>query len=307
MIAVVRAFCLGFHARYACRHSGACCTAGWRIPAEPAVMAAVRARGIRSAREPRTALFDPPEPTCVATGEWTIALARDGGCVFLEGQESPLCAIHRAGGPAILPSACRQFPRVTLRDGRGVFVTLSHFCPTAAEMLAEARRIDVVEAPASLTLDGAVEGLDATAVMPPLLRPGMLTDLAGYDAWERAGLAVLGCEGHAVDRAIDVIARATADVTLWRPGAESLADRVAASFRSAAEATAPRRHAPDDPALRAFIASHLFGNWISYQREGLMAVAEYLRDALALVRRELIERGNFIEAVRAVDLRLRHS
>ena len=41
------------------------------------------------------------------------------------------------------------------------------------------------QAPPGLALDGALEGLDATAVLPPLLRPNLLTDLEGYGAWER--------------------------------------------------------------------------------------------------------------------------
>ena len=38
----------------------------------------------------------------------------------------------------MLPESCFQFPRRTLVDERGTFVTLSHFCPTAAAMLADA-------------------------------------------------------------------------------------------------------------------------------------------------------------------------
>jgi hypothetical protein len=77
-----------------------------------------------------------------------------------------------------------------LSDSRGVFITLSHFCPTAAALLLDDREITIVEAPASLSLNGAVEGLDATGVLPPLLGPGMLTDADGYTAWEREAVGV---------------------------------------------------------------------------------------------------------------------
>jgi hypothetical protein len=35
MFAARRVFALTVHATYACRHTGACCTAGWPIPVEP--------------------------------------------------------------------------------------------------------------------------------------------------------------------------------------------------------------------------------------------------------------------------------
>jgi Fe-S-cluster containining protein len=304
MIAVMPAFCLGFHAAYACRHSGACCRAGWRIPAEPAVIQGVHRRLTDRPAATLAALFEAPREE---NGGWTVALAEDDACVFFESDQERKCAIHRTLGPALLPTACRNFPRVTLRDGRGIFISLSHFCPTAAGMLLDAERIEVVEAPASLSVDGSVDGLDASAVMPPLLRPGMLTDLPGYDAWERAGLTVLDERGRDVEAALDTIARATADIVTWRPGTESLSERVTRSFVSAREAAPHRNAGPHEAATRAFLAAHLFGNWIAYQRDGLMAIVDYLRDVLALLRTELSERQDFIEAVRATDLRLRHT
>jgi tripeptide aminopeptidase len=126
--------------------------------------------------------------------------------VFFDADAGHLCRIHTAAGLDALPSACRHFPRIVLHDDRGVFISLSHFCPTAAAMLldgrAEALRptrwrgeappytvgIRVVEAPASLDI-GHLEGFEARGALPPLLRPGVLTDLAGYDAWERRRFA----------------------------------------------------------------------------------------------------------------------
>ena len=60
------------------------------------------------------------------------------------------CAIHRVLGHDALPSACRHFPRAAVTDDLGTFVTLSHFCPTAASMLfRDDVELSIVEAPAS--------------------------------------------------------------------------------------------------------------------------------------------------------------
>jgi len=61
-----------------------------------------------------------------------LAAHEDGTCRFHEGR---LCAIHRQLGPRALPIACRQLPGQALRGGRGTFISLSHFCPTAAGLL----------------------------------------------------------------------------------------------------------------------------------------------------------------------------
>ena len=108
--------------------------------------------------------------------------------MFFDSENGRMCAVHRELGEPMLPSACRQFPRVTLTDPRGRWITLSHFCPTAAALLFSPAPVLIVAAPASIALDGAAEGLDATAALPPLLRPGMLMDFDGYGAWERGAI-----------------------------------------------------------------------------------------------------------------------
>ena len=181
IIGSVAAYCLSFHAAYRCERSGACCTAGWPIPIEPARVSVLQARGILA--RAAAVVEENGAPALVVKNA-------NGSCVFYDADHSGLCAIHRDGGPHLMPSACRNFPRVSLRDARGVFVTLSHYCPTAAGLLVDARYIAIVPAPASLSLDGDAEGLDATAVMPPLLRRGMLMDFDGYAAWEQEAIAV---------------------------------------------------------------------------------------------------------------------
>lgn len=298
-------FCLTVHASYACRHSGACCRADWPIPVEPDVRRAIEIRGIRS-RSGRTGpvlAADPASSAGVVT-----ARTADGQCVFFEPDHGRLCAIHRVAGAALLPSACRHFPRVALRDPRGTFVTLSHFCPTAASLLLEPVDLTVIEAPASLCPAGTLEGFDATAVMPPLLRPGLLTDLDGYATWERAGIATLNRGDLRAEHALDVIAQATRGICDWRPGATTLSEHVARAFahRHACVSATRAPRALDRPA-RAFLAAHLFANWVAYQGTGLADVVQYLQDALALLRREMEERDSFTEGARAADLRLRHA
>ena len=185
------AFCLNLHAGYLCRHAGACCTAGWAIPVDEPVYQQLKVHF--GGRPDRLFATDGPLPDGAAA---VVGVQQDGACVFFEPDRGNLCAVHRKLGPGLLPEACRQFPRVVLHDARGTFVSLSHFCPTAADLLRfpGAPAFEIVEAPRTLTLEGEVEGLDARDALPPLLRPGMLTDHEGYDAWER--------------RAIDLLARA---------------------------------------------------------------------------------------------------
>ena len=55
-----------------------------------------------------------------------------GRCVFHQSQR---CSIQSVLDHRAIPVACQHFPRVCLIDDRGVSVTLSHYCPTAASLL----------------------------------------------------------------------------------------------------------------------------------------------------------------------------
>lgn len=311
----VRRFCLSIHAGYTCGRSGACCTAGWRIPVDSARLAALRARpALRRTLDGLPAAGN-------AGGTLVLRTDGDGGCAFHD-PAGRLCTIHRDSGPQLLPEGCRNFPRIALHDPRGTFVTLSHFCPTAAALLLAAGDIVVVEAPASISLDGDVEGLDARDVLPPLLGPGMLMDHEGYGAWEREGLGVLNDHGRSPREALALIRAATEDARAWRPGGETLASRVTRAFARARS----RPPAPGGPpalsrATKAFLAAHLFASWAAYQDGGLMAVVHTVEGALALLERALSRdtfdaagagappadvRATFVNAVRSVDLVLRH-
>jgi Fe-S-cluster containining protein len=212
------------HRDYVCRDAGACCTAGWPIPVEHAIHAKLR---LHFGSDP--ALFDVTQPRPDGAAA-TLGLQATGACVFFDGEAERHCRVHRDVGVECLPSACRQFPRVVLNDGRGVHISLSHFCPTAAELLFGTTPLEIVPAPAPLALDGAVEGLDARGALPPLLRPGLLTDLDAYDRWERRAIALLADDNLTAADALERMAAATLRLQSWRPGGAPLAQAVDDEF-----------------------------------------------------------------------------
>jgi hypothetical protein len=176
-----------------------------------------------------------------------LARTRGGDCAFFEPELGNLCAIHRELGPSALPHACRQFPRVVLRDRRGLLVSLSHFCPTAAALLRtpDDAALEIVQAPGNLTLDGEVEGLvlDTRDGLPPLLRPNMLIDFDAYDRWERLGIAMLARNDLTATQALGAIDAATSAIRHWRPGDGTLRDVVERQF-AIASARKPEQDFP---------------------------------------------------------------
>jgi len=222
-----RAFCLNLHAGYLCRHAGACCTAGWHIPVdEPAYQ---RLRVHFGGRPDPLFATGGPLPDGAAA---VLGVQPGGACVFFEADRGNLCAVHRELGPASLPTACRQFPRVVLHDARGTLVSLSHFCPTAADLLQSpgAPAFEIVKAPGTLTLEDELEGLDARGALPPLLRPGMLTDHEGYDAWERRAISLFARADLTAGQALDLLEAVTRSLHAWRPGGASLRETVHREF-----------------------------------------------------------------------------
>lgn len=339
------AWCLSLHAAYRCQHAGACCTAGWPIPAEPAVVQAIRLHfGRRADAAVDTTSHDEHLPL--------VGVTSGGACLFYDGPNGRLCAIHRDIGEPYLPSACRHFPRVVLRDLRGTFVTLSHFCPTAAALLFAAPAPRVVPAPATLTLAGMAEGLDATIALPPLLREGMLTDLEGYGTWERSCLMLVVEAGDGADDALRRISDATRVVSRWSPADGALSECVRRAF---AHVATPAGSCADEPAdeglallalravpadvpapdilkepelasvdaaevwrrfdavIRRYLAARLFGSWWGYLGLELSGVVAAIRVHRALLRRQLGRRlplaeprVALFEAIRDTDLVMVH-
>jgi hypothetical protein len=321
-VLVVR--CLSIHADYACRHSGACCRAGWRIPV-----------GQATGRTLRDAIASQCLPAgagaCESDGQLTVlALKHDGTCTAFEPAHDGrphLCAIHRALGHESLPTACRMFPRVSLTDTRGRFVTLSHFCPTAAHLLFRTDiPLAIVEVSAGSRMAADHEGFDAREALPPLLRPGLLMDVESYGLWEAHAIEVLADDSRSPESALSRLAGEVESLRAWTPGAGTLARQVAAiggipcnsglRYMEAAAgieevlesvpgelrpAALPVNAAAIDQGLvgpgwvsfgrplRYYLAARLLGAWVAYQGRGLRTVMRYLAVALAAVRHEAIK------------------
>jgi len=148
-----------------------------------------------------------------------------GACVFYE-RAGGLCAIQRTLGHEALPSACQHFPRRCLIEADRIAVSLSHYCPTVARMAFDAdARLNIVEAPVSLAGHIALEGLDAREALPPLLRPGLLMDRTGYQAWERAVIGILAIP-LTPEAALAEISAFTERVRTWTPRDGALCEAV---------------------------------------------------------------------------------
>jgi Fe-S-cluster containining protein len=210
----VPVFVLSIHADYACRHSGACCTAGWRIPVEPGCEDRLLLSSLGRTRDSSHLLER-------GHGLTVMALAEGGACVAFErgaGGARSRCAVHRVLGHDALPSACQHFPRAAVTDDSGTFVTLSHFCPTAAGMLfRDDVELSIVEAPASFGSMTEYEGFDARGALPPLLAPGMLMDLESHHAWERHVVGLFANRTHTPELALERLGAQAAQLRSWRP------------------------------------------------------------------------------------------
>jgi Fe-S-cluster containining protein len=286
--------CLSLHAPYVCAHAGECCRAGWPIPVEEHLVAPLRVIGI-----------DIP-PNRVAPSR------PDGACAFFESDNGGLCTIHRVGGSALLPSVCRHFPRVVVKDPRGTSVTLSHFCPTAANLLFARVPLAIVDAPAALSLGGALDGLDATTVLPPLLSKSVLMDWDGYSAWEEAAIELFNDGGIEPEHAVRLLLTITERICGWTPGREPLSAAVRREFAEARDGS-PRSDRWGEYArpLNAFLAAHAFASWAAYEADGLRAVVGAVELALRRVSEKIEERGaltrsSLVDAIRDTDLELRH-
>ncbi len=232
------------------------------------------------------------------------------------------CAIHEALGHDALPLACRQFPRVTLRDPRGVSLTLSAYCPTAAALLDDDRPVAIVDAGTSFPRAGEYVGLDADVGLPPLLSPAVLMDWESWWEWERMAVDLIANGPDALPDTMARLRGAVADIRSWRPGDGPLIERVRAAIRGA-----PRRAAAVEPGARLgevlraipdewrpaeivrgaiapagtarrFVAAHAFANWHGHLAGGLTTWMHSVDAAFALVDAGV--------GVRDADLLLRH-
>lgn len=276
--------CLSFHAHYRCRHSGDCCTAGWPIPDDQGGLL------------PRTAQ----------------------GCA-LHDATSHRCTIHTAHGHDALPLACRQFPRMTVHDPRGVSVTLSCYCPTARALLDEdTAPITIVEHAPAFPPHGEYVGLDARTALPPALCPDVLMDWDSWWEWERLSVELWNRDEsprHILAR----LALAVEHARTWRPGQGELIDRVheaqtLARSTSRTDLTNPTNlkqpheqnpahltndaNPTNDRLVRRFLACHTFANWTAYTGAGLRTWLRSIETVVFLLENDW--------SIAEIDLWLRH-
>lgn len=295
-------FWLSFHAPYACRHSGACCSSGWDIDIEQSRVAAITA-AIADGRLTAPAQWHRRASDAPADVGGVLALSGAGRCVF---HRDPGCAIHSALGYSAMPSACQHFPRIALVDPRGVFVTLSHYCPTAASLLfAVTEPVSIVEGPSALPAGVLPEGLDAREALPPLETPRRLMDWASYGAWERRTVAVL-TSTDSPEEALDAL----------DPAGAGVSDEALVAIARAAVPLPyrwPSFARSEDIAwnrcgavVGRYLAAHAFASWTAYQGTSLRCTVIYLRLVLAVLKRERARAATLLEAIRQSDLLLRH-
>lgn len=210
-----RIFSLSAHADYTCRHSGACCTADWAIPVEA----------------DRRAVL----------GTEVLRPGDHGGCHFHD-RDARRCRVHRDHGDAMLPSACYHFPRRALIDDRGVFVSLSHFCPTAAELLIQSPGpLTIVEMPRAFPADRQYEGLDARGTWAPLVKVDLLFDHQSYARWERYVVTTLDePEADSAWTGLGTLAATAEYLRGWTPEVGPLEGHVSTLERRAWTATERR-------------------------------------------------------------------
>ena len=298
-------FWLNLHLPYACRHSGICCTAGWPIPVEKSRVSAIEdaiSRHVIPLRVQPWLLTGADAPNDVAG---ILAPRENGHCVFFEAGR-PGCSIHD-----VKPAGCNHFPYLCLIDQRGVHVTLSHYCPTAASLLFEHHGpIAIVEGPPP-TGDDDVEGMDARESLPPLsANQKTLMSFEEVSGWERDRIADAKIdELHADDVALFNHARASVPQPWTWPAHPEHLDEI---WRGQ---VAPA-WAQFEDVLANYAAAKLFASWSLYLGDGVEAAAHTARVASAVLRIESarqcamfqrpLDRELLTEAIRQSDLLLVH-
>jgi hypothetical protein len=327
-------FALSIHADYRCHRSGVCCTSDWDVPVELPLYRSLEEAMARGELRPAVSL--PNSDTVLVTGPdlpnkaaAMVARTPGGDCVFYH-RPSGLCVIQRDIGEAHLPATCRHFPRLAVRDLRGTFITLTHYCPTAASMLfRDDPPIAIVEHPPAFP-PADYEGLVVTAEdWPPLLHPRMLMDLPGYSAWEQHMVARCAHGRLSPETVVATLERDARLLRKYHPRDGSIAHAVSrlpqhpvpaecpadlrASLQLFAEAVdaVPDDMKPDSDEvglpdayvrwvapqwcgwsapLNRYLAAKAFASWTAYQGRGVMSIVRGLEAALAIVRVEAARR-----------------
>jgi hypothetical protein len=323
-------YSLSIHADYKCQRSGVCCSSDWDVPVELPLYHSLddALRGQRLAAVAPAADDQPPFVSDADMPEGAGAMVSrtaTGDCVFYH-RHSGLCVIQRDLGEPYLPETCRYFPRLAVRDWRGTFISLSHYCPTAAGMLFRGDMpLEIVESPAAFPpLDYEGLRVDPDA-WPPLLHPTMLMDVSGYSAWERHMVARCADASLSPDAVLATLERDARLLRTFQPDGATLVEAVAALPADAIDVpdhatlgaslllhrqivvAIPEDLRPDpDEArledvfihgvreewrrwhgpLKRYLAAKAFASWTAYQGQGLLTIIRGLEAALALVRVE---------------------
>ena len=342
MLAVMAVYALSIHADYRCRHSGACCTADWDVPVELPLYTTLD-EALNAGRLAPEAVGENSAPLIVEDqlpddAAAMVARTAAGDCVFYH-RKSGLCVIHRDLGEAMLPATCRHFPRLAVRDPRGTFISLTHYCPTAAASLFRDIPVEIIESPPAFP-ETDYQGLVVTSEdWPPLLRPDCLVDFAGYTAWERHMVARCADEALSPESVIATLERDARMVRTVSPVTDAAilkaigrlpAQGVNASVPESLDASVayylevleavPDEWRPEadtlhfaecyrdyvmaqwtgfESPLRRYLAAKAFASWTAYQGRGFLTIVRGLDAALALVRLEAVRRCR--DAGRALD------
>jgi hypothetical protein len=150
---------------------------------------------------------------------------------------------------------------VCLIDQRGVHVTLSHYCPTAAAMLFDHEGpIEIVAGPAPPTGLDIPEGLDARDALPPLASPNRLMSFDEFAAWEASVVCTVGAH--------------MAPQVAWPGEPQQLEDICGRLVAPAWPAFAP--------VITRYLAAKAFASWAAYLHDdGTAAVLRSVETARA--------------------------
>lgn len=294
----MKTFWLNFHVDYACRHSGACCSSGWPIPVERDRVVPI---GNLAGRHDDSWLV--PDASAPEEVAGTLALQPNCHCVF-----------HGSGGCGVYaarPASCAHFPYVCLIDQRGVHVTLSHYCPTAAAMLFEGNGpIQIVDGPSPVAGFEIPEGLDAREALPPLESASRLMTFEAFAAWERAEVEKEPTMPGLAE-AVALFEHARGAVPAPWEWAEAPVD-LDRAWQALVAPAWPRFAS----VAQRYRAAKVFASWAAYTEGGLTAVLRVADIADAVLRieavRECANAGRLLDAelltaaVRQSDLLLVH-
>jgi hypothetical protein len=225
-------------------------------------------------------------------------------------------------GHAALPLACRQFPRQSVRDPRGVSVTLSHYCPTASDLLVQySGPTAILNDALAFPADAEYVGLTADDRLPPLLHPRLAMDWESWWLFEELSVSLLSEVSGPLTR----LRLAVEHARRWTVGNGPLAAHLRESFDLARTAAVDEARlsesriderirdvltaVPDDwrevatdaiasrdagcgssraeleIVSRRYLAAHAFANWAAYQGEGLRTWFRSVETAAALLHR----------------------